>query len=74
VTVELETPFLLVVKWLNGEKREGEEKKEDREVVAVVAGLSCESLAHQTREDGGRCILSCMLYRTEINSHHGHAG
>ena len=58
-----------------GEKeREGEEKKEDREVVVVVAGFSRESLAHQTREEGGRSILSCTLYHTEINSHHGHAG
>jgi len=67
------------VKWLNGEKeREGEEKKEDREVVVVVAGLSRESLGRQTKEEGGRCILSCtfkeLLITTYRDSHHGHAG
>jgi len=39
-----------------GKEREGEEKKEDREVVAVVAvvaGLSRESLARETK-GGGR--------------------
>ena len=41
------------MKWLNGEKeREGEEKKEDREVVVVVAGLSRESLNQETKERG----------------------
>ena len=67
------------MKWLSGEKgREGEERKEDREVVVVVAGLLRESLGRQTREEGGRCILSCrfkeLLITTYRDSHHGRAG
>ena len=37
------------MKWLNGKGEGGREKKEDREVVAVVVGLSRESLARETK-------------------------
>ena len=44
--------------WVNGEnEREGEERKEGREIIAVQT-LARECLG---REEGGRCYLSSVL-------------